>query len=180
MTEGPPEGSDGSRTGRAWPRTAPEVLLLVRVAGLLLLLRALLFSVKLKTLVRWLDVNRGARTIDRVTLEKAARYVDALLARMPSPTRGNCLPRSLALFYFARRSGVPVRLHCGVRRVGERLEGHAWLSLQGQPFLETTNPEQSYRVTFSYPEIDGLTFTPGVGGASGDQTTEPALHLGPR
>jgi hypothetical protein len=152
------------------------VRLVVHVAGLLLLLRLLLFCVKLKTLVRWLDADPSVQRIDPATLPKAARYTDALLARIPFPTRGNCLPRSLVLFHLARRWGLPARLHCGVRRDGQQLQGHAWLSLHGEPFLEASNPEESYVVTFSYPDTGEEASGPAVTGAAGDRATQPALR----
>lgn len=139
------------------PQTWPEYWLLAQVFGVLAALRLLLPWVKLRTLVRWLERRRPTH-LDALALRKAARYTDALLGRMPRPPRGPCLPRSLTLFYFAHRAGLPVQLQCGVRRVGGRLQGHAWLSLNGEPFLEKQDPRQSYAVTFS----------------SGEQEHEPA------
>jgi transglutaminase superfamily protein len=180
MTGGPQRERVASGTRRGWPRTWPEVRLVVHVAGLLLLLRLLLFCVKLKTLIRWLDAGPSARSLDPATLAEAARYTDALLARFSFPTRGNCLPRSLVIFHLARWWGLPVRFHCGIRRDGERLQGHAWLSLQGEPFLEANNPEENYVVTFSYPDTGEAAAGPAVTGASGGGATEPALRQGRR
>ena len=69
-------------------------------------------------------------------LDKIARYTDGVLWRLSFSPKGNCLPRSLALYYFATRCGLPVCLTCGVRRTRNTLEGHAWLTLLERPFLE--------------------------------------------
>lgn len=120
--------------------------------GLVVALRLLLPFVKIKTLLQWLAPSRIPLIADQHTLDKAVRYTDALLWRMRFPLRGSCIPRSLALYYFATRCGLPVHVHCGVRRVGEALQGHAWLTLNGSPFLEEGNPD--YAVTFSFPDSE--------------------------
>src|SRR5439155_17759138 len=114
------------------PRTAGEYRLLLRVLLVLVLVRLLLPCVRMKRLVRWVGRSHPSRPPFRrfapvpVSLQTIAWYTDALLQRMPAGRHGNCLPRSLTLFFFATRAGLPVRFHCGVRRVGEALEGHAW------------------------------------------------------
>jgi hypothetical protein len=137
------------KKARSWPRTWPEFCLLVQVFGVLTAFRLLLPWVKLRTLVRWLERRRAAPRDDSLTLGRTTQYTDALLWRIPLRLRGPCLPRALTLFYFARRSGLPVQFHCGVQRTGARLQGHAWLSLNGRPFLERDDPHQSYAVIFS-------------------------------
>jgi hypothetical protein len=134
------------------PRSLGELRLLLRVLAVLILVRLLLPCVKLKRLVRWLGSSRTGRAVHPAPLQTVAWYTDALLQRMPSRRRGNCLPRSLTLFFFAARAGLPVRIHCGVRRVGQALEGHAWLTLGPDLFLEKGDPNESYRVIFSYPD----------------------------
>jgi hypothetical protein len=48
-----------------------------------------------------------------------------------------CLVRSLALLAPAHACGFPVRLAVGVRRAASGIESHAWLVLDGAPFLES-------------------------------------------
>lgn len=62
-----------------------------------------------------------------------------------------CLFRSLALFSYYRRKGVPVRIAYGVRNGGETFEGHSWLVLGRAPFLETSDPEEAYTTLYVYP-----------------------------
>jgi hypothetical protein len=84
-------------------------------------------------------------------LDRAAYYTDALLRRFGFLVRGNCLPRSLVLYYFATRFGFSVQFCCGVQRNGDALKGHAWLTRAGHPFLEDGNPENQFVITFSFP-----------------------------
>jgi hypothetical protein len=141
-------------TERAWPRTLKEVWLLTWVVAVVISLSLLLRWLKLITLVRWLTPSRRCSSNDTEMLKKIARYTDGVLWRLAVSPKGNCLPRSLALYYFATRYGFPVRLCCGVRRMRNTLEGHAWLTLNGRPFLEHGNPELSYTVTFSFPPCE--------------------------
>jgi hypothetical protein len=138
-----------ARTG--WPKTGREIGLLLQVLVVLTAVHLLLPCVKLRTLLQWLEAFPVRGRGDEGTLEKASRYTDALLWRIPTARPGPCLIRSLTLYHFARRWGLPVQVHCGARRVEGALQGHAWLSLNGAPFLESGDPEASYAVTFSYP-----------------------------
>lgn len=140
------------RQKREWPKTTEEIWLLLRVIGLLTALRLLLPYTKMKTLLKWLSPSRIPSIADAHRLEQTVRYTDALLRRLRvTLPAGKCIPRSLTLYYFVTRCGLPVHFHCGVRRLGERLQGHAWLSLHGNPFLERGNSNGGFAVTFSFP-----------------------------
>jgi hypothetical protein len=138
-----------------------DLPLLVRAFVLLIALRVLLRLVPLGTLLRWLEPRRTPDAADPQTFARAVACTEALLWRISFPLRGVCLPRSLTLYHFARRCGIPARLHCGVRRVDGGFQGHAWLSLDGRPFLEADDPRPVYAVTFSFP---GPSSDPGTAG----------------
>ena len=62
-----------------------------------------------------------------------------------------CLPRSLALYEEARRRGLAVRLVVGVRLDAGEVASHAWLTLDGAPFLEVPETGARYRVIADLP-----------------------------
>jgi len=62
-----------------------------------------------------------------------------------------CLFRSIALFSYYRRRGIPVQIVYGIRNNGGLLEGHSWLLLDGAPFLETADPSGIYSSLYIYP-----------------------------
>jgi hypothetical protein len=69
--------------------------------------------------------------------DSTAWRVDRILHALPWPWRHTCLRRATTLFYLLRLSGYLVELRVGVRREkGKELEAHAWLTLNGEPFLE--------------------------------------------
>lgn len=82
-------------------------------------------------------------------------YVDRWLVLFPYHKKGNCFPRSLALYWLARRLGYRVLFQCGVWKDGSYLDGHAWLTLDRLPFFEISQHWQRYTVTFSYPPDPG-------------------------
>jgi hypothetical protein len=43
----------------------------------------------------------------------------------------NCLDQALALSWLLRRRGIVAELRFGARKVGDRLEAHAWVELDG-------------------------------------------------
>jgi len=65
------------------------------------------------------------------------------------------------LYWFAKRSGYPVSFHCGVRKAGAGLDGHAWLTLDRQPFHEPGQHWQRFTVTYSFPSEQPVNREPG-------------------
>lgn len=103
---------------------------------------------------------------------KLAYYVDRWLQLFPYNVKGNCFPRSLALYWFAKRLGYPVLFRCGVKKSMESLDGHAWLTVGGQPFYEPGRHWQDYTVTFLYPQDSVVSGDPGLSPRShNDRTT---------
>lgn len=105
----------------------------------------------LRRLLGWLVCEISADP-DEHAMEDVAYYVDRWLALFPYNPKGNCFPRALALFFFARRAGLPVQFKCGVMKLNQQLEGHAWLVLEGHGFLEPSSYWQSFTVTVTFPQ----------------------------
>ena len=113
-----------------------------------LLVRAILWRISLplvkqvipvRTLVRWMspriqstgeiDSVRGARL-------QAIRYFLAHGGRVVMSE--NCLVRSLVLFRFLAEVGAAPALVMGVSREGGRVDGHAWIEVDGEPLADAT------------------------------------------
>lgn len=123
----------------------------LRVGAVVLYIR---FLLRVKSLPLVLDrLSRRPRTQgpDDREMEKLAYYVDRWLHVFPYNVKGNCFPRSLAVYWFARRMGYPVHFQCGVRKDASHLDGHAWLTLNRVPFHEPSQHWQRFTVTFLYP-----------------------------
>lgn len=78
-------------------------------------------------------------------------FVNWWLNRNIWELRPTCLKRSLLLFHFLRKEGIPVKIHYGIAKNGGKVEGHSWLTLEGRPFLEDGLTAEKYRETFVYP-----------------------------
>lgn len=87
-------------------------------------------------------------------LERAImrQIVDALTAFGAGRPLGICLRRSLLRYHFLRRAGLPVTVHFGARRLGDGLGGHAWLTVDGQPYHEQPEHYLNYTVMWSFPD----------------------------
>lgn len=127
------------------------MFLLIRVIGVMAYLAVLLSVAPLRRILDWLTPRRHRLIMDMRSFRRAARYTDALVRRLPAWAGSPCLLRSLTLYYFATRCSLGVKIHCGVRRAGSALEGHAWLSLDGKPFYERGRPDQIFSVTLTFP-----------------------------
>jgi hypothetical protein len=91
-------------------------------------------------LVRMLRLERGVRWSLRLTNQ----HVNA------------CVPRSLALFHALRKEGLEVSFVSGIRRNGTKLEGHAWLELDGKPIAGygDENAPNMFKENFRFPKQD--------------------------
>lgn len=79
------------------------------------------------------------------------QIVDALTALGAGRPLGICLRRSLLRYYFLRRAGLPLTIHFGARRLGDDIAGHAWLTLDGQPYYEKPEHVLLHTLMWSYP-----------------------------
>jgi hypothetical protein len=109
--------------------------------------------VKLTRILAWLQPATCSSGKDTQYITKLAGYTDRLLQIFPANPKGNCLPRSLILFRFARQQGFLVVFHCGVRRSEFGLDGHAWLTLRDEPFLENSRQHEEMVKTVSFPAV---------------------------
>lgn len=94
-----------------------------------------------------------------LSTEQVRRLADvtALLER-GSPL-GLCLRRSLLRYHYLRRAGVPLVVCFGARlAAGEgarHVAGHAWTTLDNQPYYEKDENWRNFVVMFRWPEPSG-------------------------
>lgn len=86
-----------------------------------------------RRLGRWMRPSAGRRT---TAVEQFAAIEEAVgaVARVGrhGPYAGNCLSRSLALWWLLDRRGVEAKLCLGVRMEEGRLTAHAWIECGGR------------------------------------------------
>ncbi len=107
----------------------------------------------------WAEVNRrkpigaGTNAVTSSAL-RAQRVV-----KRTTGLGGSCLVRSLSLWAILRRRGVHAGLRIGMRRSGEKIEGHAWLEIEGIPVNEKPAVIQTYTVYDEPLSFDQMTRT---------------------
>ncbi len=79
----------------------------------------------------------------------AARY---------GPYSGNCLSRSLTLWWLLRRQGLSGDLRIGVTRAGGRFEAHAWVEYEGVVVNDRPDVRQRYGA-FELPVNSAIPFS---------------------
>ncbi|MBN1827101.1 MAG: lasso peptide biosynthesis B2 protein [Candidatus Eisenbacteria bacterium] len=87
-------------------------------------------------------------------VEKAAIAVavtEGLLRARWFPFRRTCLRRALILANLLRGSGLETEIGFGVSPERADLQGHAWLVLGGEPFLERGEDLAGYTCVFTLP-----------------------------
>ena len=135
----------------AMKRIVRKYWMLLQVAVVVSWIRLRLRGESLPEVLKRLDPGALSGKPDSARFEDLVYYVDRWFQLFPYNAKGNCFPRSLALYWFAKRSGCPVSFHCGVRKDGAGLDGHAWLTLDRQPFHEPGQHWQRFTVTYSFP-----------------------------
>lgn len=88
-------------------------------------------------------------------LERRTRLIDAAVSLDRLAPLGPCLRRSLVRYVLLRRAGLPVEIVFGARpeeRGTTSLIGHAWIELDGGPWMEAPEHLTGYSVMYRYPE----------------------------
>lgn len=85
-------------------------------------------------------------------IERLERLV-AIAPRVAGPlVRPGCLTRGVTLFWFLRRAGLDVELRFGLDPRDEPgTDGHCWLSVDGEPFLEKRDPRSRFAELYRLP-----------------------------
>jgi hypothetical protein len=94
-----------------------------------------------------------ATSVGPLELEQAVRVVRRVCRLRCFRTRPfpqTCVRQALALYYVCSQLGSPVAFHIGVRRVGDGLRGHSWVTLGGIPLGETRDLK-GWSVAYTYP-----------------------------
>ena len=128
--------------------------------GTLLFVHSFLFALALPVLLllplprlqALLDRLASRRRRQRADKQSVAATVLAMLQAGGRLIRPGCLTRGITLYYFLRRAGVEVDLCFGIGRVseGDGFDGHCWLSIDGEPYLETRDPRPLYTGMYAF------------------------------
>jgi len=142
----------GLAAARKCFRHPDEAFLLVRMAWWVAFLSG---ATRLLSLPRALELvsGREARELTNSNIElpnQLARSIDMLLSADVLFLKPTCWKRAAVLRRYLSQHGIATQIIFGVRKEIEgEVDGHAWLELDGKPFLEKTHPE--YVVTYSFP-----------------------------
>jgi hypothetical protein len=95
---------------------------------------------------------KPANDLTTATIRQLADAIAAWHFRSPL---GICLRRSLLRYYFLWEAGIPVRIVFGARLLraneGDRIGGHAWLTLDGAPYYEDQQDYAPFAEMYHYP-----------------------------
>jgi hypothetical protein len=132
-----------STTRRLFGDSSPGVVrrrpLVALRAALLAVATTQLFRLPLPTAERVLTPRR--RRPRRPSGPAAALWAaDVGLRVVRWPIRPSCLHRGVVRYHLLRRAGVDVQLVFGAGQVDSAPAAHCWLLLEGEPYLETTDP----------------------------------------
>jgi len=103
-------------------------------------------------LFKTLTPSERPRTLsgEKETQELLVRALDRVLRVDFLTFTTICWKRSAVLYRFLRLAGQPARLLVGVRKTSDgKLDGHAWVEIDGVPIAEKTMPQ--YSISLSYP-----------------------------
>jgi hypothetical protein len=123
--------------------------------GLLRVLRVLKQTEDVNKVLKNLTVAvPNPQTLPLKTRQQIVRGIKWGLTLLRVRLGANCLPRSLAIYVALRQRGVPAVFCSGMRRVDGKLEGHAWVEVDGIVLDELHEPlnQQQYSINLRYPD----------------------------
>jgi hypothetical protein len=130
--------------GRLAGRTPADVVLVARMLAWFIPMPLIRRVISLPRLARimWAEPRDLAATPEQQRrIAAAARF----LVRWRTLGRdGNCLNRSLVNFRFLSKADLTPRLVLGVRTDGGRVEGHAWVTVKGEPVGESSSSVERF------------------------------------
>jgi hypothetical protein len=127
-------------------------LALIRIAPFAALVPALM-RLPLPQLGALVTRRPNPRRATPAEIERLER-VTTLAPRIGRPlVRSGCLTRGLTLYWFLRRAGLDVELRFGLDPDEGRLptDGHCWLTLDGEPYLEPRDPRPRFTELYRLP-----------------------------
>jgi hypothetical protein len=88
-------------------------------------------------------------------IERLERVM-TLAPRIGRPlVHSGCLTRGITLYWFLRRAGLDVELRFGLdpdsAEVTDLTDGHCWLTLDGEPYLEQRDPRPRFTELYRLP-----------------------------
>jgi hypothetical protein len=144
-------------------RSPGDLWLFMRIFGLITLLPVLVKYQSIPALLKTLTPggnNSGQNQDVDFLIEKIVKYTDYILGYNWLFYKNTCLKRSLVLYHFLRKHGIEVHICLGVKKgesLGEVdsekiLQGHAWLTYDGNIFLEKNSlGAHTFKTTFCFP-----------------------------
>ena len=105
------------------------------------------------------DIARENEPLPKTQSDKSLKrilrvaYGVRMVLLLVGPRKDACVPRSLAVYHALRAEGHNVEFVSGVRRINGKLEGHAWVEVNGLPlevFNDIASP-QMFKENFRYP-----------------------------
>lgn len=113
------------------------------------------FDHSLPTMMARLTPSRQIE-IRRIEPDDVRRLADAVTAWHLASPLGICLRRSLLRYHFLREVGLPVGIVFGARfkdeNEGGGIGGHAWLTLDGEPYYENPQDYEGFVTMVTYPD----------------------------
>ena len=126
-----------------------DVILFIKTFFSLVVIKVLLYLIKLPKLLKLLDPEKKT-TPDDQKIEYILKFTNFILFRL-FRSSNPCLLRSILLFRQLRMMSRKVKIVFGVKNEEEKLKGHAWLIVEGSHFPEQNDPSGEYQITFVYP-----------------------------
>ncbi len=136
-----------------YPKNLAGSLLFIRIWLLITLLTPLIRMFKLPRLLQLLTPKKV--TPKRWAVDQIVSFTDTIMEQEKFIYRRNCLKRTLTLYFFFSRLGLPIQVNLGVRKEDKKLAGHGWLTLEGKPYKEPTPNKPAYKIIYSFPQLSG-------------------------
>lgn len=130
--------------------SSSDLAVWTRVVCAAVLIWVVLPFVKFPRLLNWIESRQRHAALPEAELQQWVDTVVKVAQLRYFVIRSNCLKKSLLMYYFLLRFGVKnATIHIGVCKTNVKLEGHAWLTVDGNVFLDTEEFVEKYKVIYA-------------------------------
>ena len=124
-------------------------LLAVRLAAMAVWVQLAVWTVQLPRILDTIE-SKPKSPLGEEEARFALRFVDRMTRWKWFVIRRNCLKKNLLYYYVLVTSGkTGVALHVGVRKPEARIDGHCWLTRNGEIFMDTSENVSKYTIMYS-------------------------------
>jgi len=125
-------------------------MIVIRILAVAIWIQFAVWTMKLPRILDKIESKPRHMHSKEADIHNMLRYIEWISSFKLFVIRKNCLKKNLLYYYFLVTSGITgLDLHIGVRKPGQDLDGHCWLTRDGEVYLDTERKISQYKIIYT-------------------------------